>query len=122
MNLFRRMRTYLVVLILLFTSVCFGGMEQEFACRKCGLKGRYISGNLMTAEQRVAFCRNKDHLVSISWEYRKRPPKPVRVEAGVPVYLCPICRTPTVRLWDEAACPRCGSKKFKIRETGMAVD
>ena len=82
------------VLILMFVcaSNVFAGEEEAFACRHCGLKGTYISGNLMTAEQRVAFCGNKDHFVSISWDYYKRPPKPVRLDGKTPVFACPICK------------------------------
>jgi Zn finger protein HypA/HybF involved in hydrogenase expression len=112
------------VLIFMFVgaSNVFAGEEEAFACRHCGLKGTHISGNLMTAEQRVAFCGNKDHFVSISWDYHNRPPKPMRPDGKTPVFACPICKTPTARQWDKTTCPRCGSKHFKIRSTGMAVD
>lgn len=97
-------------------------MEKEFVCSHCGLKGKYVQGNLMFARQIVAYCRNKDHLVNISWDYKKPAPKPARFDGKVPIYFCPVCHPPTAREWDKKACPRCSSKNIKIKDTGMAVD
>ena len=35
-----------------------------------------------------AFCRNKNHFVSISWTSEKHRSKPIRSDAGVPVFVC----------------------------------
>jgi Zn finger protein HypA/HybF involved in hydrogenase expression len=111
----------LLLLALLLPNICLAGMEQEFVCRHCGLKGNYVQGELLTADQFVAFCP-KDHFVHISWDYHKRAPKPVRVDRGVPVFVCPVCKKPIARRWDEKECPRCDSKNIRIRPTGIAVD
>jgi DNA-directed RNA polymerase subunit RPC12/RpoP len=108
-------------LALFISSVCYAGMEQEFVCRHCGLKGTFVQDALLTADQFVAFCP-KDHFVNISSDYHKRAPKPVRFEGNVPVYICPVCKKPIARRWDERECPRCGSRDIRIRPTGMAVD
>jgi len=118
----RRMQSVLLFGALFVSSVCYAGMEKEFLCRHCGLKGKYVQGNLLFARQIVAYCSNKDHLVNISWDYKKPALKPARFEGKVAVYVCPVCNTPTARGWDEKACPRCGSKNIKIKDTGMAVD
>ena len=100
----------------------FSGIEQEFKCRNCGLKGKYVQGNLMFAHQIVAYCSNKNHIVNISWDYKRPRLKPAKYDGKTPLYICPVCDTPTARQWDEKECPKCGSKNFKIRPTGMAVD
>ena len=116
------MRARLLLLILVFPSFCIAGTEMEFKCRRCSLKDTYIKGDLMMGYQRAAFCPREGHFVSIFWRYRESPPKPSRLDHGLAIYQCPSCKKAEVRLWDEAACPRCGSKRFKIRETGMAAD
>ena len=83
------MRSVLVIAALLVGSICDAGMEQEFACSNCGLKGTYVQGALLTADQFVAFCP-KDRFVHIAWDYHKRAPKPVRFDGGVSVYICPL--------------------------------
>src|SRR5437867_5969726 len=93
--LVRRMRCVIVAAFLLCASLCYGGMEQQFVCRHCGLKGTYVQGDLMFARQIVAYCQNREHLVNISWDYKKPAPKPARFDGKVPVYTCPVCHTPT---------------------------
>jgi DNA-directed RNA polymerase subunit RPC12/RpoP len=115
------MRSVIALATLLSCNLCCASMEQAFRCRHCGLKGTYVPDGLLTADGFVAFCP-KDHFVSVYWNYHKRPPKPVRSEQGAPVYVCPSCKQPIARRWDEKECPRCGSKNIKIRPTGMAVD
>jgi ssDNA-binding Zn-finger/Zn-ribbon topoisomerase 1 len=115
------MRRVLVIFAFCLASVCYAGMERAFICRHCGLKGTYVQGGLMFGSQFVAFCP-KDHFVHISWAHGKRAPKPIRFEAGIPVYDCPVCEKPIARKWDEKACPRCGSKQIKSADTGVAVD
>ena len=116
------MRVVVFVVALFCSATCFAGTEQTFECRHCGLKGKYVQGNLMFARQIVAFCGNKDHIVNISWDYKKRGPNPAKFDRGVPVYVCPTCNTPTARKWDEKQCPRCGSKNIRIQSTGLMVD
>jgi DNA-directed RNA polymerase subunit RPC12/RpoP len=96
-------------------------MEVNFVCAHCGLKGTYVQGGLMFASQFVAFCPN-DRFVHISWEHHKRQPTPVRVGGATRVFVCPVCKKPTARQWDERECPRCGSRRFTIHETGTFVD
>ena len=115
------MRALLVLAVFLFPAACYAGAEQEFVCRHCGLKVTYVLGGLMFAGQYVAYCPT-DHLVYISWDYRKRPPKPVRYDGNAPVFICPACKKSTARRWDEKECPRCGSKNIRIRSTGLMVD
>jgi DNA-directed RNA polymerase subunit RPC12/RpoP len=115
------MRNFLVIAIVCIASQSYAGMEQSFVCRHCGLKGTFVQGALLTADQFVAFCP-KDYFVHISWDYRKRAPKPLGFDRGAPVYSCPVCKKPIARRWDEKECPRCGSKDIRIRPTGMAVD
>jgi len=115
------MRSVLVVEALFVGSICDAGMEQEFVCRHCGLKGTYMQGALLTADQFVAFCP-KDRFVHIAWDYHKRAPKPVRFDGGVSFYTCTVCKKPIAHRWDEKECPRCGSKDIRVRPTGMAVD
>lgn len=115
------MRLLLLFAALAVTSLCYAGLEQRFTCRHCGLTGAYVQGALLTADQFVAYCP-KDHFVHISWDYHKRAPKPVRFDHGAPVYVCPVCKQPIARRWDEKECPRCGSTNIRIRPTGMAVD
>jgi DNA-directed RNA polymerase subunit RPC12/RpoP len=115
------MRTVIALIALFCCTLCYASIEQAFVCRQCRLKGTYVPDGLLTADGFVAFCP-KDHFVSIYWDYHKRPPKPVRVEHGVSIYVCPSCKQPIARRWDEKECPRCGSKNIKIRPTGMAVD
>jgi Zn finger protein HypA/HybF involved in hydrogenase expression len=116
------MRVALIITALSLAKLCFADAEQEFTCKNCGLKGTYISGGTLVANGFPAYCTNKNHFVSVSWDYHKRPPKPVRLEGKVPVFKCWSCKTPTARKWDQQECPRCGSKKFKIRPTGLMVD
>jgi len=120
--LVRRMRAAVVLVVLLWSATCYAGAKRTFACRNCGLEGQYVHGALLTADQIVAFCSNGNHIVNISWDYKKRAPKPAKFDHGVPIYVCPTCDTPTARLWDENNCPRCGSKNIKIRDTGLMVD
>jgi len=115
------MRNIILVAALFWASVTYAGMQEQFVCRNCGLKGTYVQGALMLANQFVAFCP-KDHFVYISWDYHKPPPNPVRFDNGVPVYTCPVCKKPIARRWDQKECPRCGSKDIRIRATGMHVD
>ena len=115
------MRSVLVIAALLVGSICDADLEQKFVCSNCGLKGTYVQGALLTADQFVAFCP-KDRFVHIAWDYHKRAPKPVRFDGGVSVYICPVCKKPIARRWDEKECPRCGSKDIRVRPTGMAVD
>ena len=121
LSLVRRMRNFLVIAIVCIASQSYAGMEQSFVCRHCGLKGTFVQGALLTADQFVAFCP-KDCFVHISWDYHKRTPKPLGFDRGAPVYSCPVCKQPIARRWDEKECPRCGSKDIRIRPTGMAVD
>jgi hypothetical protein len=69
-----------------------------------------------------AFCRNKNHFVSVSWDRGKSRPKPARVDAKGPLFICPLCRTPTARPWDERHCPRCGITHFSTSEAGLFYD
>ena len=94
LTIVRRMRIVVFVVALFCSATCFAGAEQTFECRHCGLKGKYVQGDLMFARQIVAFCSNKDHIVNISWDYKKRGPKPAKFDSGVPVYVCPTCNTP----------------------------
>jgi hypothetical protein len=122
LGLVRRIRTAVLLGNLLFAAACYASQEMEFKCRHCHLKGTFLDDGLLTAAGFPAFCRKKDHFVSITWDYHKRPPKPVRFERGMPVHTCPICGTPTARKLDQTACPRCRSKDYKTRFTGMFVD
>src|SRR5439155_9720280 len=115
------MRSVIAAIALLSCSLCYASMEQAFLCRHCGLKGTYVADGLLTADGFVAFCP-KDHFVHITWDYRKHPPKPVGSDRGAPLYVCPICKQPVARRWDEKECPRCGSTNIRTRPTGMAVD
>jgi Zn finger protein HypA/HybF involved in hydrogenase expression len=119
--LVRRMRNFLVSAIVCVASQSYAGMEQSFVCRQCGLKGTFLRGPLLTADQFVAFCP-KDYFVDISWDYHKRARKPLGFDRGAPVYSCPVCKKPIARRWDEKECPRCGSTDIRIRSTRMAVD
>ena len=114
-------RNFLVIAIVCIASQSYAGMEQSFVCRHCGLKGTFVQGALLTADQFVAFCP-KDYFVHISWDYHKHGPKPLGFDRGAAVYSCPVCKKPIAKRWDEKACPRCGSKDFRIRSTRMAVD
>ena len=71
------MRSIVFLTALFVSSVCHAGVEQKFVCRHCGLRGTYVQGALLTADQFVAFCP-QDHFVHISWDYHKSAPKPVR--------------------------------------------
>ena len=115
------MRSVVFLAALFVGSVCYAGVEQKFVCRHCGLNGTYVQGALLTADQFVAFCP-QDHFVHISWDYHERAPKPVEFDGKVPVYICPVCKKPIARRWDEKECPRCGSKHILIRPRGMEVD
>src|SRR5260370_18985575 len=103
------MRNFLVIAIVCIASQSHAGMEQSFVCRHCGLKGTFVQGALLTADQFVAFCP-KDYFVHISWDYHKRAPKPLGFDRGAPVYSCPVCKKPIARRWDEKECPRCAAK------------
>ena len=41
------MRSVLVVAALFVGSICDAGMEQEFVCRHCGLKGTYVQAHFL---------------------------------------------------------------------------
>jgi Zn finger protein HypA/HybF involved in hydrogenase expression len=114
------MRALLVATVALATSA-YAGDQREFRCKHCGLTGKYIHGAQMMVDQFVAYCPN-DHFVQISWDWHTRPPKPVRFEYGESIYVCPICKQPIARHWDEKECPRCGSTNIRIRPTGLMVD
>ena len=117
----RLVRGVLIVAALLIAQVVYGGAEMQFVCNHCGLKGTYVHGGLLSARQVVAFCPT-DHFVHISSGDRKRLPKPVRLDGDVAVYVCPVCKKPVARRWDEKECPRCGSTSFKVNATKLMVD
>jgi hypothetical protein len=100
----------------------FAGEERDFFCRHCGLKGTFASGGGFSFMEISAFCTKKEHFVSISWGAKEREPKPVRYDGTVAIYKCPICKTPTVRRWDQRECPRCGSRDIKISDIKMFYD
>jgi hypothetical protein len=116
------MRSVILTAALFATSLCYAGSEESFLCKRCELKGTYVRGNLMSGYQIVAYCSNKHHLVNIAWGYNKHGLKPAKFDRNVPLYMCPVCKTPTARKWDERTCPRCGSKNIAIKDTGMFVD
>ena len=116
------MRTLFVITLLLLPNLCMAGSEKEFACRHCGLKGTYGVGGGFFFSEFPAYCTNKAHFVSISWDRGKRKPKPIRVDDGERVYRCPLYKTLTAHEWNQLECPRCRSKNIKIRDGKMSYD
>ena len=116
------MRALVVLLVLAMPAAMSAGTEMHFRCRNCGLKDTYGTGGGFFFYEFPAFCRGKNHFVSIAWERGKPRPQPVRRVRDVLVYTCRICKTPTAQAWDETACPRCGSKRIQTRATGAHYD
>lgn len=116
------MRAAIAFAVIVLAMPAFAGTEMKFVCRHCGLKGTYGIGGGITFEEFSAYCTNKRHFVSISWDRNKRRPKPVRSDGGVALFRCPFCHTATARSWDQQQCPRCGSKRFKTKASGLIYD
>jgi len=52
--LVRHMRNFRVIAIVCIASQSYAGIEHSFVCRHCGLKGTFVQGALLTANQCAA--------------------------------------------------------------------
>lgn len=111
-----------VAVLLMAATAAFAGMYMSFKCGTCGLEGKYGKGGGFKFQEMTCFCTGCNQFTSITWSRGAPAPKPVRRDGDLSVYMCPRCKKPTARQWDEKSCPRCGSTEISVKRSGALYD